>query len=150
MKFVLSYLFITSLSYCFSQNNNDSINTILSSATFTLEEEYIGDWGGYTDTFTFITTTNDINVHWESTNSLKKQKNINGLFPISELDNLKKIFTNCSSKIKSSKTNSTENIFYKFKNETHTYIIDDRFTIKCNDAFDAWKKTLLLKAQKNH
>ena len=148
IKIVLSILFAISLSLCFSQENNDSMKVILSSKNFTLEEEYMGDWGGHLHTFTFTVQGKDLRIQWKNPKLLKNGKKLDVLLPISELDNFGKIFTNCSAKIKTSKKRSTEHILYKFKNENLTYIIDDRFTMECNVDFNSWKEMLLLEGQK--
>jgi hypothetical protein len=148
IKIVLSVIFAVSVTLCFSQERNDSIERILSSKNFTLEEEYIGDWGGYINKFSFILKGKDLLINWKNPQQLKNGKDLDVLLSISELDNFGKIFTNCSAKIKTSKNTSTEHILYKFQNEDLTFIIDDRFTMECNEDFKAWKEMLLSKGEK--
>ncbi|MBI5539208.1 MAG: hypothetical protein HY951_04065 [Bacteroidia bacterium] len=137
---ILNFSLIT-----FSQVNKDSLKQILSSKSFTLEEEYIGDWGGYTHLFNFSVEGNYVTIFCKNPELLKNGKNLNVKLPISEINNLENIFINCSEKIKTTNNKSTERIFYKFKNSNITLIIDDRFTMECNEDFKAWKEMLLIK-----
>jgi len=141
-------LFATSFSNCYSQTSNDSLKQVSSSKTFTLVEDYTGDWGGHLHTFAFTIKGNDIRIQWENPELVKNGKDLDVLLPVSVLNNLENIFINCSQRIMTSKKGSTEHILYKFKNDKLTYIIDDRFTMECNDDFKAWKEMLLLEWRK--
>jgi len=142
IRFIISVLFTFSFSYCFSQDSNDTLKTILASKSFTLEEAYMGDWGGYLQTFSFKIDGNNVRLKCKYTESAEKYKELDTLLSFSALKKLDKVFSDCSAKIKTEKNKSTEHIIYKFKNDTLTFIIDDRFTMACNENFKAWKKLL--------
>lgn len=144
IKLFLFILFATSFASCYSQTNNDSLKEVFSSKAFTLVEDYAGDWGGYWHTFTFTEMDNNISIQWKAPEFLKSGKDLDVLLPMSVLNDLKKIFINCSQRIMTSKKESTEHILYRFKNKNLTYIIDDRFTMECYNEFKAWKEMLLL------
>lgn len=147
-RLFLSVLFAVSLATCYSQTNNDTLKQVFSSKTFTLIEDYTGDWGEHWHTFTFTVKGNDIRIQWKNPELLKNGKDLDVLLPMSALNNLENIFINCYQRILASKKGSTEHILYKFKNENLTYIIDDRFTMECNDDFKAWKEMLMLEWKK--
>jgi hypothetical protein len=130
------------------QGNNYSIKEILTSKNFTLEEDYVGDWGGHLHTFTFTVHGKDLRIQWKNPELLKNGKDLDVLLPMSVLDTLENIFIKCSERIKTSKNGSTEHIIYKFTNKNITYIIDDRFSMECNDDFKAWKEALLSEWEK--
>ncbi len=143
---------------CFSQENKplldlsesktDTLRLIFSSDSFSLEEEYIGDWGGYLFKLVFTKMENSIRVEWEHSDQLKNGKELDLLLPIAELNSLESIFVDCSHKLKDSKKMSTEHILYTFKNKNYTYIIDDHFTMECHDDFKAWKNRALTPKKK--
>jgi len=143
IRLFLSILFATSFANCYSQTSNDSLKQVFSSKTFTLVEDYTGDWGGHLHTFIFTVKGNDVRIQWGNPELLKNGKDLDALFPMSVLDALKNIFLNCSQRIFISKNKSTEHIIYKLSNKNSTYTIDDRFTMECNDDFKAWKEELL-------
>lgn len=147
-RFLITILFVISFSICFSQENIDTLKRIFSSKAFTLEEEYIGDWGGYLHSFTFSADNNNLRIKWENPELLKNPRELNVILPLVKLKNLEKIFTDGSSKINTSQKGSTEHIIYKFKNKEITYIIDDKFSMVFNDDFKAWKEMLLLEQKK--
>lgn len=133
---------------CYSQVKNDSLKQMLSSKTFTLIEDYSGDKMGYWHTFTFTVQGEKLLIHWKNPALLKNGKDLDVLLPISELENLEMLFTNCSEKIKSSKIKSTEHTLYNFKNEKIALVIDDKYTTECKEDFKAWKEMLLLEGKK--
>ena len=139
-RFILLFLITISYTYCYSQVNNDSLIQILTSKTFTIEEEYIGDWGGHLQIFIFKIEDNNVRVKCKNVEPLDNTKELDTLLSINVLKNLEKIFIDCTTKIKTSKNVSTEHILYKFKNENISYIIDDKYTMECNDTFKEWKK----------
>jgi len=148
IQFVITILFVCFYSLCYSQTNNDSLKQILSSKSFTLIEDYNGDWGDYLDTFTFTVQQKKIKIHWKNPEHLKNGKDLDILFPISELKNLEKIFLDCLIRIKTTDNKSTEHIIYKFNNENQKSIIDDKFTMECHKEFKLWKEILLLEWKK--
>jgi hypothetical protein len=148
IRIFLSVLFFTTFTICYSQSNNDTLKQIFFSKTFSLIEDYSGDWGGYCHTFIFTVKGNNIRIQWENPELLKNGKKLDVLLPLSVLDTLQHIFLNCSQRILTSKNSSTEHILYKFKNNNLTYTIDDRFTMECNRDFKNWKEMLLIEEKK--
>ena len=148
IRLFLSVLFVISFTNCFSQLNNDTLKQVFSSNIFTLDEDYTGDWGGYWLTFTFTVKGNEIRIQWKNPELLKNGKDMDILLPISVLNNLENIFSNCFQKIMISKNGSTEHILYKFKNKNITYVIDDRYTMVCYDDFKAWKEMIIFEWKK--
>ncbi len=144
---LLLILFSTSISYCSAQTNNDTLKQILSSITFSLEEEYIGDWGGYIHICNFSKENNMVRVKCKNHTLLKNEKELDVLLSINDIKNLENIFNDCYTKILNSKNGSTEHILYKFKNKELTYIIDDKFTMECHEVFKAWKEMLIIKME---
>jgi hypothetical protein len=144
---LLLIIFSTSISFCYSQTGNDTLKQILSSKTFSLEEEYIGDWGGYIHIFNFSTENNTVQVKCKNPKLIKNEKELDVLLSLNDIKKLENIFTDCYAKILNTKNASTEHIFYKFKNKEFTYIIDDKFTMECNEIFKAWKEMLLIKTE---
>lgn len=144
-KLILLIIILNYSLISFSQLENDTLKQILSSKSFTLEEEYIGDWGGYTHLFSFSVEGNYVKIICNNPELLKNEKKLIVKLPLSDLNNLENIFINCSEKIKTTKNKSTEHIFYKFKSGNLSFIIDDRFTMECNEDFKAWKEMLLVK-----
>ena len=145
--FLLSFIFLTNISICFSQINNDTLKEIFSSKSFTLEEEYIGDWGGYIQTFNFTTENNKVRVKCKNLKLLKNEKELDVYVSLDDIKNLEKFFTDCYLRITNSKNISTEHIFYKFSNQNLSFKIDDKFTMECNENFKVWKEMLLLKME---
>ena len=144
---------ITLLIFCFilmgfSQENKpeqtiDTLNMIFSSESFTLEEDYFGDWGGHNHKFIFTVQGNKVRIQWENPELMENGEDMDMLFPIKALKDLEEIFVNCTEKIKTSKKGSTEHILYKFKKGKIIYIIDDKTTMECNDDFRAWKEKII-------
>ena len=130
----------TSQRYGTSAQASDSLRSILASRTFTLEEEYRGDWGDHSQTFRFTAGDASITVQWKDPVC---GKNLEVRLPLNELDRLADLFLECSSRIDSSSTMSTEHISYLFKNKETLYAIDDRYTMECYEDFNAWKAMLL-------
>lgn len=145
IRFLIFILITSSLSNGYSQINNDTLKQILSSNSFTIEEEYIGDWGGHFQTFIFKKENNMLRIKCKNPNPMiNTEKELDTLVSINVLKNLEEIFLNCSERIKTSKNGSTEHIIYKFKNKNSTYIIDDKFTMECHADFKAWKELIVL------
>ena len=142
IKYFLAYLLIIPAFQSFSQSVNDTIKAIFSSKSFSLEEEYIGDWGGYIHHFDFSVNQKNVSVTWENHELLKNGKKLVVLISIEELKNLESIFINGATKIVSSKLLSTEHIIYKFKTQSLSFTFDDKFTMTCYEEFKAWKKML--------
>lgn len=123
-----------------SARANDALRSMLSSRTFTLQEDYQGDWGGHLQTFIFTAGETRVRVQWKDPVS---GKDLDVFLPLNELERLADLFHECSSRIDNSNTKSTEHITYLFKNNKSTYVLDDHFTMECNAAFHAWKGMLL-------
>lgn len=118
----------------------DSLRSILASRTFTLQEDYQGDWGDHLQTFHFAAGDTSVTVQWKDPAS---GKNLEVRLPLNELDRLADHFLECSSRIDPSRTISTEHISYLFKNTSSTFLIDDHYTMACYEDFKAWKTMLL-------
>jgi arginyl-tRNA synthetase len=144
-RFLVLVLFTSSVSLCYSQVNNDSLKQILSSKSFTIEEEYIGDWGSHFQTFLFKIEGNMVKIKSKNPDPMKStEKESDMLISINMLKKIEDLFIKCSERIKTSKNISTEHIIYKFKNENITYIIDDKFTMECYKDFKTLKETLFI------
>ncbi|MBK9419670.1 MAG: hypothetical protein IPN44_01290 [Flavobacteriales bacterium] len=130
----------TSLRSDTSVGPTDPLGSILSSSTFTLQEDYQGDWGGHLQTFIFTAGDTRVRVQWKDPAS---GKDVEVMLPLHALDGLADLFHECASRIDSSNTKSTEHITYLFKNNRSTYVLDDHFTMACNEDFKAWKAMLL-------
>ncbi|MFH2141027.1 MAG: hypothetical protein ABIJ97_01295 [Bacteroidota bacterium] len=149
IRLFLSILFATSFANCYSQTSNDSLKQILSSKSFTIEEEYIGDWGGHSQKYIFKIEDNKLRIRCKNPDPMRStEKKLDTLVSINVLKNIEEIFINCTERIKTSKNVSTEHIIYKFTNKNITYIIDDRFSMECNDDFKAWKEALIAEWEK--
>lgn len=142
IKYFLAFLLIIPTLHSFSQSVNDTIKAIFSSKSFSLEEEYIGDWGGYIHHFDFSVNQNNVSVTWENPELLKNGKKLVVLISNNEFKTLESIFINGTTKIISSKLLSTEHILYKFKTQNLSFTYDDKFTMTCYEEFKAWKKML--------
>ena len=118
----------------------DSLRSILASSTFTLQEDYQGDWGDHLQTFHFAGRDTSVMVQWKDPAS---GKDLEVRLPLNELDRLADLFLECSSRIGSSSTISTEHMSYLFKNKETAYVIDDHYTMECHEDFKAWKAMLL-------
>ncbi len=123
------------------------MRSIIASRTFTLQEDYQGDWGDHLQTFHFAAGDTSITVQWKDPAS---GKDLAVRLPLKELDRLADLFLECSSRIDSSRTISTEHISYLFKNNRSTYVIDDLFTMECHEVFKAWKAMLLAAWQRQN
>ncbi|MBI3502363.1 MAG: hypothetical protein HY063_11270 [Bacteroidetes bacterium] len=137
--FLLSFLFV--YSHGFSQN--DTLKKIFKQS-FSLTEEYRGDWGGYTHTFIFTKQDTTEEILWKDPDfpDGEMPRELKIILPLDGMKKLEKLFTGCASKIKSSDRKSTEHIKYIFKSKELTYTIDDNFTMLCNDDFKEWKQNL--------
>ena len=124
---------------------NDTLRSILASSTFSLQEDYQGDWGGHLQTFLLTAGDTRLRVQWKDAAS---GKDLDASLPLNELGRLADLFLECSSRIDSSTTKSTEHISYLFKNTKSTYVLDDHFTMACNESFKAWKAILLAEWKK--
>lgn len=147
-RILIGFLLTVSVTACYSQVNNDTLKQILSSKTFTLVEDYTGDWGGYIYNFTFTVQDKSVRIFWDNPERLKNGQNLDLVVPISKLDSLKDIFVNCNERIKTSKSGSTEHIVYTFKSKGNSYKIDDKFTMECYEDFKMWKEVLLAEWEK--
>ncbi len=96
---------------------------------------------------TFLFTAGDtrVRVQWKDPVS---GKDLDASLPLNELGRLADLFLECSSRIDTSNTKSTEHISYLFKNNKSTYVLDDHFTMACNEDFKAWKAILLAEWKK--
>ena len=121
------------------------MRSILASGTFTLQEDYQGDWGGHLQTFLFTAGDTRVRVQWKDPASGKE---LDVFLPLNELERLADLFLECSSRIDSSNAKSTEHSTYLFKNNRSTYVLDDHFTMACNEDFKAWKAMLLAEWEK--
>ncbi|MGV9011855.1 MAG: hypothetical protein ACOH13_04605 [Flavobacteriales bacterium] len=128
-----------------SAGANDMLRSILASSTFTLQEDYQGDWGGHLQTFLFTAGDTRVKVQWKDSTS---GKDVEVMLPLTALDGLADLFFACSSRIDTYNTKSTEHISYLFKNNKSTYVLDDHFTMACNEDFKAWKAMLLAEWKK--
>ena len=141
-------LFIVSIYFYslpgFSQTGSDSLRKIVASPSFSLLEDYSGDWGGYSHTFVFTKKDTSIEILWQDPDfpDGEEPRELKILFPPSELKTIEDVFTNCIEKIKATKEKSTEHSKYIFKNKEFTYTIDDKFTMQCVDDFKAWREKL--------
>lgn len=136
---IFSFLLFTFLSSQSFAQTNDAIGMILSAKTFTITEEYIGDWGGYTYTYTFIKNDKNIHVVWEEINSNKAINKGEATISFSDLKAIEDLFDTCVVKIKKGKQGSTEHSKYIFKDEITTYQIDDNSSMICVDDIKAWR-----------
>lgn len=147
-RFLILFLFSSSISLCYSQVNYDSLKQILSSKSFTIEEEYIGDWGGHSQIYIFKTEGDKLRIKCDNPDPMSRsEKGLDTLVSLNTLKNLENIFLKCSDRIKTSKNSSTEHIIYKFSNANSTYIIDDKFTMACNEDFKAWKEMFIIRTK---
>lgn len=128
----------------FSQTGIDSLRKITQSPSFTLVEDYAGDWGGYSHTFIFTKKDTSIEILWQDPEfpDGEEPRELKMIFLPSELKTVEVLFGDCIEKIRNTKDKSTEHSKYIFKNKQLTYIIDDKFTMKCVDNFKAWKEKL--------
>lgn len=95
----------------------------------------------------FLFTADDtrITVEWKDPSS---EKDLEVRLPLNALDRLAELFIECSTRMDSSNKKSTEHISYLFKNNKSTYVLDDHFTMACNEEFKAWKAMLLAEWKK--
>jgi len=151
VRIYLKHTFIAALFFSlfifsdsFSQTVNDTLAKIFSSSSFSLLEDYAGDWGGYSHTFLFTKKDTCIEILWQDPDFPDGEvpRELKIVYPLSELKPIETIFTNCIEKISSSKDKSTEHSKYIFKNKELTFTIDDRSTMTCVDDLKAWKEKL--------
>ena len=148
-RFIFPFLTAFIVTPCYCQNNNDSLKLIFSSDEFSIEENYIGDWGGHVNNFTIQRKTDKIRVIWKNPEMLNNGKDLDVYITGPELKSLEKIFLKCSDRIVRSDDKSTEHIIYSFRTGKTCYVIDDHFTMECHEEFRAWKEMLEIKGQYN-
>ena len=140
ITYFLAFLLFKPTFQSFSQSVNDTIKAIFSSKSFSLEEEYIGDWGGYIHHFDFSVYPKNVSVTWENPELLKNGKKLVVLISFEELKTLESIFINGNTKILTSKHLSTEHILYKFKTQNLSFSFDDKFTMTVTKSLKLGKK----------
>jgi len=143
MLFSVLILFFV-FNYSFAQAGSDTLEKIFSSRSFSLLEDYAGDWGGYTHTFIFTRSDTGTIILWQDPDfpDGETPRELKILFPNDSLKKLQKLFAGCALKIQGSKNKSTERSRYIFKNKEMSYTIDDNFTMLCVDSFKTWKEML--------
>lgn len=145
--FVASVLFFLFFSDSFSQSINDSIRIIFSSPSFSLLEDYSGDWGSYSHSFNFTKHDTCEEILWLDPEFPDGEypRQLKIFLSSNEMIQLEKLFTGCYYKIHSSKEKSTEQSKYILKNKECIFTIDDNSTMLCVNDFKEWKRNLFQK-----
>lgn len=141
-------IFIIFISNTLFSQKNDVVKMIFSAKTFSITENYAGDWGGYTYLYSF-NKKNDkqIEIIWEEiktsmkdTSSTTKILKGKSTITYTDLKEVEKIFDNCVYKIKRTKSKSTELSTYIFKNDNTTYEISDDHSMVCVNDIKYWRE----------
>lgn len=148
-RFFLSAICIVSTLLIKAQTQQDTLEKIFSENSFTIKEEYYGDWAGYTSEIHFDRFGDSALVTW-----------VDPTFPVGET--LHKLcaklshksvlelmisFSNCMETMKVSKRASTEHSYYIFTAFKQKMVVDDRTTRECEGMYKNWKEEFRKKAK---
>lgn len=137
---LIGHIALVSVGY--GQRDNDILKQILSHRDFTLVEHYMGDWGGYDDTLIFKPEKSKISISLKGTTHKVNNKRLIVLITVDTFNQLVSLFMHCNEHINTSDKHTTEHIMYEFKKDDLSYIIDDKYTMACNEAFQIWKASI--------
>ena len=143
----ISLFVIFSLTGSYAQPTSDSLHKIFLAPTFSLLEDYSGDWGGYSHTFTFTRKDTCVDIIWQDPDfpDGEAPRELKISYPLSEIKKIESMFNSCIEQINSSKDISTEHSKYIFKSKDLSCIMDDRSTMKCVEILKEWKQELFRK-----